>query len=60
VLDSEKHFLYGIVNLLQLVKKINFNHGDIYIMSDKAVGNDWKKRKIHTLRHAAGFEQNLK
>lgn len=29
-------------------------------MSDKAVGNDWKKRKIHTLRHAAGFEQNLK
>ena len=33
---------------------VNLNHGDIYIMSDKAVGYDWKKRKIPTLRHAAG------
>lgn len=31
------------------------NHGDMYIMSDKTVGSDWKKRKIPTLRHAAGF-----
>jgi len=30
------------------------NGGDIYIMSEKAVGNDWKKRLIPTLRHAAG------
>jgi hypothetical protein len=30
------------------------SHGDIYIMSEKAVGTDWKKRKISTLRHAAG------
>lgn len=30
------------------------NHGDIYIMSEKATGWDWKKRKIPTLRHAAG------
>ena len=29
-------------------------HGDLYVMSDKAVGNDWKKRSIYTLRHAAG------
>ena len=29
-------------------------HGDIYVMSEKAVGNDWKKKKILTLRHAAG------
>ncbi len=29
-------------------------HGDIYIMSDKAVGHDWKKSSIYTLRHAAG------
>lgn len=28
--------------------------GDFYIMSHKAVGTDWKKRKICTLRHAAG------
>lgn len=30
------------------------NHGDIYIMSEKATGWDWKRRKIPTLRHAAG------
>jgi hypothetical protein len=29
------------------------NGGDLYIMSDKAVGYDWLKRKIPTLRHAA-------
>jgi hypothetical protein len=28
--------------------------GDLYIMSDKATGNDWKKSSILTLRHAAG------
>jgi hypothetical protein len=28
--------------------------GDIYIMSEKAVGTDWKKRSIYTLRHATG------
>lgn len=35
--------------------KLELNHGDMYIMSDKAVGYDWKKRKIATLRHAAGL-----
>lgn len=29
------------------------NHSDIYLMSQKAVGTDWKKQKILTLRHAA-------
>lgn len=43
----------------QLFKKI-LGHGDIYIMSEKAVGNDGKKRNIYTLRHAAGFENNIK
>lgn len=34
--------------------------GDIYFMSEKAVGTDWKKRKISTLRHSAGYKvQNL-
>jgi len=28
--------------------------GDIYIMSEKAVGTDWKKKNIYTLRHATG------
>lgn len=30
------------------------NSGDLYIMSEKATGFDWKKKKIPTLRHAAG------
>lgn len=29
-------------------------HGDMYIMSEKAVGFDWGKKVIPTLRHAAG------
>jgi hypothetical protein len=33
------------------------NSGDAYIMSEKAVGNDWKKRTINTLRHAAGAKK---
>jgi hypothetical protein len=40
--------------------QINLNHGDIYIMSQKAVGNDWKRSSQYTLRHAAGFEGVLK
>jgi len=29
--------------------------GDVYIMSEKAVGHDWKKKSVYTLRHATGF-----
>ena len=36
---------------------IRLNDGDLYIMSEKAVGADWKKRIIYTLRHAAGAEK---
>lgn len=39
--------------------KFDLNNGDMYIMSDKAVGFDWKKKKIHTLRHAAGMEHTM-
>jgi hypothetical protein len=28
--------------------------GDIYLMSEKAVGTDWKTQRIPTLRHATG------
>ena len=37
-------------------EKITFaiNHGDIYVMSEKAVGKDWLKSSIFTLRHSAG------
>jgi hypothetical protein len=36
---------------------IPLNGGDIYVMSEKAVGTDWKKRKSYTLRHATGCEK---
>lgn len=35
---------------------LNLDHGDIYIMGEKAVGSDWKKKTQYTLRHAAGFQ----
>lgn len=34
-------------------------HGDIYAMSEKAVGFDWKKSSKYTLRHAAGYDYNV-
>lgn len=36
--------------------KFNLHDGDIYIMSEKAVGFDWKKKSSYTLRHAAGSD----
>lgn len=42
--------------------EVPLGHGDVYIMSEKAVGFDWKKRKsgkelLPTLRHAAGCDK---
>lgn len=39
--------------------KINLNGGDIYIMSEKTVGRDWKKSSLYTLRHAAALNEKL-
>ena len=36
---------------------IELNDGDVYIMSEKAVGSDWKKGIPFTLRHSAGAEK---
>lgn len=36
---------------------IELQHGDMYMMSEKAVGTDWKRSSILTLRHAAGCEK---
>jgi hypothetical protein len=36
---------------------VKLNSGDVYIMSEKAVGTDWKKRTIPTVRHAAGAKK---
>jgi hypothetical protein len=38
---------------------IMLNHGDVYAMSEKAVGSDWKKSSIYTLRHAAGCSKYI-
>ena len=39
--------------------QIALNDGDVYIMSEKAVGADWKLRKPYTLRHAAGANKYI-
>ena len=39
--------------------KIKLNSGDVYIMSEKAVGTDWKKSSLYTMRHAAGADKYL-
>lgn len=37
--------------------ELSLDGGDVYIMAEKATGTDWKKRKIPTLRHAAGYDK---
>ena len=39
--------------------KFEVNGGDLYLMSEKAVGRDWKRWSIETLRHAAGAKKYL-
>jgi hypothetical protein len=39
--------------------ELELNQGDLYAMSEKAVGADWKSPSIPTIRHAAGAEQYL-
>lgn len=34
--------------------EIELNGGDMYVMNEKAVGTDWKRKKVYTLRHATG------
>ena len=34
--------------------EFTIENGDLYVMSEKAVGYDWKRSSIYTLRHAAG------
>lgn len=40
--------------------KLNLNHGDLFIMSQKAVGTDYRSASKITLRHAAGCAKYLK
>ena len=45
-------FQYG--SPVGLHHEVALGHGDMYIMSEKAVGTDWKSSSILTFRHAAG------
>ena len=40
--------------------RVELQQGDMYAMGAKAVGTDWKRRKVPTLRHAAGAAKFLK
>ena len=37
--------------------KLELNGGDMYVMSEKAVGTDWKESSKYTLRHATGCDK---
>ena len=39
---------------------IELNGGDMYMMSEKAVGYDWKRSSVYSLRHSAGCEKYTK
>ena len=39
---------------------IELAHGDVYAMSHKATGHDWKRRKVYTLRHGVGRKAIVK
>lgn len=47
------HWFYQSKAIGEIVK-VDLTNSDIYVMSEKAVGTDWKKRNTKTLRHAAG------
>jgi hypothetical protein len=44
-------------NISSVVRINHIEHGDMYIMSEKATGFDWKSRTKYTLRHAAGCDK---
>ena len=46
----------GLGNIVE----IPLEHGDLYVMSEKAVGSDWKRSSIYTLRHATGADKYVK
>jgi len=38
---------------------LDLRHSDLYAMSEKAAGTDWRRRVLPTLRHAAGAQKYL-
>lgn len=59
--SCDLHF-WWYYNAKRINKRISIplNSGDIYIMNEKAVGNDWRKKNIYALRHATGCEKYVK
>ena len=51
------HWHYRFKPVGELLE-INLNDGDMYIMSEKAVGTDWNISSKYTLRHSAGVENS--
>ena len=43
--------------ITESIKITNLEHGDLYIMSEKTTGYDWKSKTKYTLRHAAGCKK---
>jgi hypothetical protein len=37
--------------------QLDLDDGDMYVMCEKSVGTDWKRRSIPTLRHATGADK---
>ena len=58
--SSELHWQWYIASV-PIGERIKFvlNDGDMYIMSEKASGWDWKRKSTPTLRHAAGGPKYL-
>lgn len=50
---------YQNSNPVSQAKSFDLQHGDLYMMMEKTAGNDWRKKKIPTLRHAAGLLENI-
>jgi len=41
-------------NISNIITIDNLEHGDMYVMSEKTTGFDWKSKSKYTLRHSAG------
>lgn len=44
-------------NISDVMRINSIEHGDMYIMSEKATGFDWKSKTKYTLRHSAGCDK---
>jgi len=44
-------------NISEVLRINSIEHGDMYIMSEKATGYDWKSKSKYTLRHSAGCDK---